>query len=225
MARPRAHDYDAQRERILERAVSAFARIGYPSASMAMLARACGTSKAGLYHYFDSKQSLLFEALDRYTRRLNDILNNIDTRGLGPREALALTLRALMQEYRHSHDYHAALLNDVKFLAPDQAALIRRQERAVVDRMAALLEAAAPGRIGQHRRTVVTMALLGMINFTFAWLKPEGPVSHEQFAELALDLWLQGLEGLKAAPPVNAQTMLNAVTPGSLHEQAVRLQS
>jgi AcrR family transcriptional regulator len=225
MARPRASDYDAQRERILELAVSAFARIGYPSASMAMLAQACGTSKAGLYHYFDSKQSMLFEALDRYTKRLHETVKAVDVHLLSPQAALAQTVRALMQEYRHSHAYHAALLNDVKFLAPDQAATIRRQERAVVDRIATVLEAAAPGRIESSHRTVVTMALLGMINFTFAWLKPGGAVSHDAFAELASELWLRGLEGLDPSKFRAMPKLHDDIHSGSIHEQAVRLQS
>jgi AcrR family transcriptional regulator len=225
MARPRASDYEAQRERILELAVSAFARIGYPSASMAMLAQACGTSKAGLYHYFDSKQSLLFEALDRYTKRLHETVLSIDRRRFSPHEALSQTLRALMREYQHSHAYHTALLNDVKFLAPDQADLIRRQERAVVDHIALVLEAAAPGRIESRHRTVVTMALLGMINFTFAWLKPGGTISHDQFAELASDLWLRGLEGLDPSGDRGMPQLHDDIHSGSPHEQAVRLQS
>ena len=52
MARPRSAGYDSQRDLILHNAVEAFSRIGYPSASMAQLAQSCGTSKAGLYHYF-----------------------------------------------------------------------------------------------------------------------------------------------------------------------------
>ena len=70
MARSRAIDYDTQRDRILANAVEAFSRIGYPSASMAQLARSCGTSKATLYHYFENKEALLFEALDRHTAGL-----------------------------------------------------------------------------------------------------------------------------------------------------------
>ncbi len=65
MARPKAADYDAQRDHILALATAAFAELGYPSASMAQLAQACGTSKARLYHYFPSKESLLFESLER----------------------------------------------------------------------------------------------------------------------------------------------------------------
>ncbi len=216
MARTRAAGYDLQRDRILALAVEAFARTGYAAASMSMLAAACNVSKATLYHYYPSKQALLFEALDRYTKRLVAILaeaaSHIDA---NPRERLRTTLRALMAEYRDSHAYHAALLHDLRFLAPDQAEQVRAQQRAVVSALGALIERAAPGATVSAERSVITMALLGMINFTFAWLKPDGPVSHERFADLAASLWLDGLDGL-ADHPVSAEN-----TP---HEQAVRIE-
>ena len=50
-------------------------------------------------------------------------------------------------------------------------------------------------------RPPVTMALLGMLNFTFAWLRPDGPMSYEAFGELALELSLNGLgAGERLAP-------------------------
>jgi hypothetical protein len=45
------------------------------------------------------------------------------------------------------------------------------------------------------------MALLGMINFTFAWLRPDGPMSYERYAQLVIELWDHGLQ---AAPPCAA---------------------
>ena len=213
MARPKAADYEQHRARIVGLAVQAFARIGYPSASMASLAEACGTSKAALYHYFPSKDALLFEALDGYTRRLLAIVEAQQARGLAPREELAEIVRALMGEYRSSHAYHAALLNDVKFLAEHERRRIRAQGRAVVDAVAATLARAWPQRFAGAERTVVTMALLGMINFTFAWLRPDGPVSYAQFAELVIDLWSKGLDGPTMTP-----------LEGRTDDQAVRLE-
>jgi len=200
MARTRAADYDAQRDHILELAVEAFARIGYPSASMASLAKACGTSKARLYHYYPSKDAILFDAMDRHTRRLVKIVLGVRSLGLAPRDELAEIVRALMREYRSSSAWHASLLNDVKFLEPAQRAIVEDQERIVVDAIAASIARAHPGRLASSRKPL-TMALLGMINFTFAWLRPDGPMSYEQFAEMAIDLWRHGLQG--ETPPPN----------------------
>ena len=110
MARPRSATYDDQRDRILHAAVEAFSRIGYPSASMAQLAQSCGTSKAGLYHYFESKEALLFEALDRHTARLLSLIEDARARSAEGPERWAALVRGLMRaqlglartRFRHS---------------------------------------------------------------------------------------------------------------------------
>jgi len=67
-----------------------------------------------------------------------------------------------------------------------------------VDAIRATIARAYPQRPAASLKPL-TMALLGMINFTFAWLRPDGPMSYEQFAEMAIGLWRHGLQG--EAPP------------------------
>ncbi|MEP5152247.1 TetR family transcriptional regulator, partial [Planktotalea sp.] len=50
MARPIAKDHDAKRAHILCEAAVVFARDGIARASMAQVAKACGISKANIYH-------------------------------------------------------------------------------------------------------------------------------------------------------------------------------
>ena len=204
MPRPKAPDYDAQRDAILERATGAFAELGYASASMAQVARACGTSKARLYHYFPSKDAILFESLDRYTRRLGRCVEAVRSRGLAPHVELAELVRVLVTEYRDSRAWHIALLNDVKFLPGADRERIKAQQRAVVDAIADTVERVAPGRFPAAQRKPATMALLGMINFTFAWLRPDGPMSHERYADLVTRLWLHALDAPVAPVALNA---------------------
>ncbi|MCL4747007.1 MAG: TetR/AcrR family transcriptional regulator [Burkholderiaceae bacterium] len=213
MARPKAPDYEQHRARILELAVQAFARNGFPNASMASLARDCGTSKAALYHYFPSKDALLFEALDAYTRRLLAQVRGARAASAQAGGEIAAIVRTLMAEYRSSRAYHVAMLNDVRFLEAAQRTLIRRQERDVVEEIAAAIERAYPRAVNRDNRVVVTMALLGMINFTFAWLRSDGAVGHAQFADMVIALWSKGLGGADGP-----------FLEGIHSEQAIRLQ-
>lgn len=210
MARPKAADYDDTRDRILQRAVQAFAESGYPGASMASLAERCDTSKATLYHYFESKDAILYESLVRYTARLQAVV----LRSAGPpdepmgdpaeaRRRIAATIRALLVEYRDSRAYHVSLLNDIKYLDAAQRERLRTQERAVVDGLARLIAVAAPGRFDTGTVRPATMALLGMINFTFAWLRPDGPMTYERYADLVTDLALNGIAHGGPGPSVN----------------------
>ena len=63
MARPRASDHESKRAIILQRSAELFAAHGYDRASLSMLARACGMSKALLYHYYTDKAQLLFDII------------------------------------------------------------------------------------------------------------------------------------------------------------------
>jgi AcrR family transcriptional regulator len=207
MARPKAIDHERQRNLILTKATAAFAELGYPSASMAQLAQACGLSKAALYHYFPSKEALLFESLDRYTRRLIAKVEGVGARSLSATDELGELVRTLLIEYRDSRELHIALLNDVRYLEPALREQIRAQERAVVDVLGECLRKVAPERFSADERKPATMALLGMINFTFAWLRPDGPMSYERYAQLVIELWDHGLQ---AAPPCAASQSASA---------------
>ncbi len=203
MGRHKAVDHDRQRDLILAQATTAFAEFGYPSASMARLAAACGLSKAALYHYFPGKDALLFESLDRYTRGLIAKVDSVTARKLPAAAELGELVRTLLIEYRDSRELHIALLNDVRFLEPAQREQIRDQERAVVAAIGECLRKVAPDRFSADERTPATMALLGMINFTFAWLKPDGPMSYERYARLVIELWERGLQA--PAPSASLQ--------------------
>lgn len=63
MVRPRADNYEERRQEILDGAASMFAERGFDGTSIATIAQKCGVSKALLYHYYESKEALLFDML------------------------------------------------------------------------------------------------------------------------------------------------------------------
>ncbi|RQS73400.1 TetR/AcrR family transcriptional regulator [Burkholderia sp. Bp8963] len=197
MARTRAPDHESQREQILDLAAEKFAQTSYPSTSMSDLATASGTSKARLYHYYESKEAILFDLLDRYTKRLMLIIAEVEgssqRRGLTEREAFAELVRAFLIEYETSHSRHVALLNDVKYLEDAQREIVLDRQRDVVAAFARQLARAFPDRISKENQTSVTMMVFGMINWTFTWLKPGGRLGYRDFAEQVIDMIERGL--------------------------------
>jgi AcrR family transcriptional regulator len=193
MSRTRAADYEQSRDAILLTAVRAFAVLGYPSASMADIAQNCGTSKAALYHYYPSKEALLFDSLNRYTLRLVNIAATATTHTDSNTDQLKALITAFLVEYETSNDFHVALLHDIKFLSVEQQTIIRSQERQVLDKFADVIRRSFPDKITDDNLKPLTMSLLGSINFTFAWLKRDGSVSYRQYAQWIADLWIAGL--------------------------------
>jgi AcrR family transcriptional regulator len=206
MARPKSATHDIKRDAILDIAAQCFARRSYPAASMNEIATACGTSKARLYHYYESKEAILFDLMDRYTQRLLTLIAQTEAtaqrRNLTDRAALHELIRAFLQEYESSATRHVALLNDTQFLSDVTDAtlagqspreLILNRQRDVVAAVTRALKRAYPERLTTANQTAITMMLFGMINWTFTWLRPGGLMSYVAFADEVIRLLEKGL--------------------------------
>ena len=199
MARPISAAHGLRRDEILNVAADCFARQSYPATSMNDIAAAGGTSKARLYHYYESKEAILFDLLDRYTQKLLVIIGQVQAtaqrKGLDERATLHELVRAFLCEYETSATRHAALLGSTQFLGEEQREIILNRERDVVSAVTRFLRRAYPERVQAHNQTAIAMTLFGMINWTFTWLRPGGPLSYTAFADEVIALLDNGLGG------------------------------
>ena len=69
---------------------------------------------------------------------------------------------------------------------------------------AAAIAAVEPGVVKAGLEKAVAMILFGMINWTFTWLRPGGPISYTAFAEQVIGLLEQGLAGGAVPAPGKA---------------------
>ncbi|NBW53690.1 MAG: TetR/AcrR family transcriptional regulator [Betaproteobacteria bacterium] len=204
MARPKSANHDLRREEILDVAAHCFAASSYPAASMNDLAKALGTSKARLYHYYDSKQALLFDLLDRYTLLLVDLVAEVQAQAaqtqLSPQQIVHRLVKRFLQTYESSATRHIALLHSTQFLSETQRALVVGRQRQVVGIFGDLLSQAYPARVNTQNKIPLTMMLFGMINWTFTWLRPQGPLSYDAFAQEVIDTLENGFFQAQSKP-------------------------
>ena len=210
MARGKSPTFDLQRNAILQEAARLFAEHGFHNASMAELGKACGVSKALLYHYYRDKEQILFDIADSYIDKLLALVAEVEgeAEGLEARRNLTRLVERFMAEYEHSQNQHMVLVQDVKFLRAEQAAAVTEKQRKVVAAVAALIERIEPGLKRRHLDKPVTMVLFGMINWTFTWLKADGRLTYADMAPLVTTILLDGVKGLrtttKKATPARA---------------------
>ncbi|MCA3648679.1 MAG: TetR family transcriptional regulator [Methylobacterium sp.] len=186
MARPIAADHEDKRSAILKAAAKLFASHGFDRASMAEIALACGVSKALLYHYYASKDQLLFDIIRAH---LDDLVAAIEAvpKTLAPRERLAAMIHALLEEYRHADEEHQIQISDLKRLPPKMKAELVERERVLVRQFSAALAGLEPILAARRELlTPLTMNLFGMMNWKFMWFRENGPVSHAAFAEMVM---------------------------------------
>src|SRR4030095_2528609 len=133
MPRGKAPTFEQQRADILQNAAQLFAEKGFVAASMSDLARACGVSKALLYHYYRDKAHLLFDTADSYLDTLIGIVADVRAQELPPTGHFGVLVARFMQEYEHSQAQHMVLVQDVKFLGESERARVVAKERRVVN--------------------------------------------------------------------------------------------
>jgi TetR/AcrR family transcriptional regulator len=209
MARPRSADHDIKRRAILERSAALFAQNGYDRTAMAEVAAACGVSKALLYHYYASKETLLFDILSVHLQELLDAANAVGT-SLPPRERLRALVGALLDAYRDADHEHKIQINEMTKLPPERHKVLIGMERELVAVFAAAIAAVLPA-IGRSRTLLkpVTMSLFGMLNWHYMWFREGGTMSREDYADLATTVLVEGAQAL-AAPAQAAKVRQRA---------------
>lgn len=198
MARPRSADHGIKRRAILDRCAKLFAQSGYDRTSMAEVAAACGVSKALLYHYYASKETLLFDVLSVHLQELLDATHAVDT-SLPPRERLRALVGALLDAYRDADQQHKIQINEMSKLPPERLKVLIGMERELVAIFADAIAQVLPA-IGRSKTLLkpVTMSLFGMLNWHYMWFREGGTMSREDYADLATTLLIEGAQALSA---------------------------
>jgi len=187
--------YDEKLNRILHDATQLFARVGYAKATMREIAKATGVSLAGLYHYFDSKEKMLFLIQFRaFTALLNNLrekLHGVDD----PVEQLRVMVKSHVAYFAANM---AALkvcsheLDSLSGAAFEETRTIRHSyyqlARSIVDR--AVAQHAPESTFDLH---VATMSLFGTLNWLYRWYDPRHGKSPTVLANQIADQFLTGV--------------------------------
>jgi AcrR family transcriptional regulator len=214
MARKKAAGFDRQRAAIRDAAARQFADKGYAAASIADIARACGVSKALMYHYYRDKEHLLVDIAESYIERLQSIVDDVRAENLPPAAHLRRLIELFMAEYEHSAARHRVLVQDVKYLQRAHRARVLAKERKVVRGYADVVAQLAPQADRAALIKPLTMILFGMINWTFTWLKGRGPMTYADMAPVVADLFLGGIARVRAPGSAAApRPRLSRATP------------
>lgn len=199
MARTRATDFEDKRRGLLEHAATVFAEQGMEKASMAQIAAHGQVSKALLYHYYPSKDALIFAIIISHLESLDTAIEASVDLGLAPPQRLRKMVGAVLENYRGADNEHKVQLNASSALSDEQKAAILAIERRIVRRFAVVLKEINPDLDNPERPllTSVTMSLFGMMNWVYMWFREGGRISREDYADVATTLILEGIKAVR----------------------------
>lgn len=198
MARTIAKDHDQKREQILKMAAKVFADQGFDRASMTLLAKECGISKANIYHYYDSKDAILYDILETYLRELRDRICNVDLDGLNPEQKLRKAVREILFAYQGADDEHRVQISGMSALTEEQQKRLRGYQLDLVNFVRDILLEMSPGSFdgAKDKLRGATMSVFGMLNWYYMWNTGAGAKAREDYADLVSTLTMHGVQKL-----------------------------
>jgi AcrR family transcriptional regulator len=126
-----------------------------------------------------------------------------------PEQRLRRLIHRFMLAYAGAQNEHRVLTEDVKFLDERACRAVLDGQRRVVAAFAQAIADCRPD-LAPGLRKPLAMLVFGMINWTFTWLEPDGPLTHEALGGVVADLFFGGLGAVDASGPPAA------AGPGSL---------
>jgi TetR/AcrR family transcriptional regulator, cholesterol catabolism regulator len=178
-----------RREIIIKAAGRLFREKGYEGTSVRDLADAVGLQSGSLFFHFRSKEEILLSLLEGGLRRAVDILERHLAKADSPREKLSAILhghlQAILDEER---DAFYVVLRDWRTLSPNSRKKVIALRDEYENRIAeSLNDLARSGLISRNTR-LFRLFLLGALNWTVQWYRPDGDLSIAQLADSFLDL-------------------------------------
>ena len=203
----------SRRAEICRTAAQIFRERGYDATSVSDIARALGITKAGLYHYFESKEALLFEITAYGLDRVRDDVI-VPVRGIrDPEERLRQLVIRHANIATHGRGAVAQLVDEVRALPPGSRKQLEERMRAYFDLVRdTLRELRTAGRLRDVDPTVATFGLIGTSLWLPRWFRQNGRLSQKQVANQIADIALGGL--LRPAPSRSVASVSKASKPG-----------
>ncbi len=183
---------DVKRREVVAQAADLFDRAGYHTTNVAAVAEAAGLRKPTLYHYFSSKDEILFWIHEEFIDLL--IEKQGAREGLTACESL-LAIMVDVLDLMRTHRGHVRVFfeHHRELSAADQETIAAKRDayRQLVEDVVARGVSSREFRDVDPRLT--TLAVFGMCNWAYQWYRPDGPLESREIAAFFYDLLFNGL--------------------------------
>ncbi len=199
MSKARALNKRGQQKikKICKAAARVFYKIGYLEANLDDIASAVKMSKGGVYHYFSSKDEILFCVLDNY---MDVVLEDLESQleGLSTGEPkIKFIIKRHLELYADHKEEAKTLLHDLNCLSVKYRRKIATKEREYLRLAVEALSECKWGKVGVKREefTALAFLLFGMCNWCYNWYDPKGPIDVNALSQIIWTVFMKGISG------------------------------
>lgn len=183
------------KDRILENAVNLFYQKGFHGVTVDEIVEQAKASKGGFYHNFESKNSLLYEIHDLFISHLlkeTKVKYSEFTNSLDRLYAMLHTFTKVLAVYQR---HITVFYDEYAYLLPEYKQIMKAKRTEYRLLIAQVIEDGK--RCGDFRTNISTsitsMSIIGMVNWSYKWYRPDGDLSMEEITEYFIDFILRGV--------------------------------
>jgi AcrR family transcriptional regulator len=184
---------DRQRDAILRAAARLFRDRGFADTGMRDIAAAAELSAANLYHYFNGKDELLFYCQDRALDRMLDAVTAARGANAPVAERLRLVFVAHMRTLLDDVEGATAHLQTESLPPALRSALVRKRDRYEHALRRVIAAGVRTGELVDLDPAIVARAMLGAMNWTVTWYRPEGAESPDVVGDVIARFLVRGI--------------------------------
>ena len=184
-----------KQEKIGNAAAKVFNKKGFLETNIDDIAAAAKLSKGGIYHYFSSKDEILFFILDSY---MEIVLKDLEKELQSFKDSTSKIKFIIDRHIGLYANYMAqakTLLHDAHCLTPKHFKSIKVKEREyyriVMEVLSEFFEGF--GDIKQEELKAMAFLLFGMCNWTSHWYDPKGPINPQGLSNITWSVFLKGI--------------------------------
>ncbi|HEY6306887.1 MAG TPA: TetR/AcrR family transcriptional regulator [Candidatus Angelobacter sp.] len=185
--------FDRRLAKLLGHAARIFCEKGYEGASMRDLSRATGMSLAGLYHYFASKEELLY-LIQKHTflTIIEDLRERLQSAS-DPEERIRVFIENHLEYSMANKEAMKVLVHEDDTLKNEHGTEVRAIKREYYRICFDLLEDFQRARGLQFSCRLAVLSLFGMINWIYTWHNPRVDANAGALAREMGDIFLHGV--------------------------------
>src|SRR5882757_602657 len=186
-----------RREQILLAAQKLFAERGFRETNLNDVATQLGFRRQAVYHYFRSKDEILYELIDRAGQAIATSAQPTLDSDMPPADKLAEVVRNHVRQLLNNIDIFRIQFSELFKLSGDRADGLRRDMSTYVHDVAKVItEGQKAGTFADVPSTAQALLILGMCNGTTEWYGSARSLRNiDEIADYAARIALAGAQG------------------------------
>jgi len=183
------------KEKLLKAATDLFCRKGYAATTIQDIGSTAGISSSLIYHYFATKEELLFEIIEKTRNSFGSLLLKIQRDTPNPLDSLREIIRAtVIHPNSEAKKETKVFLDENYWLTKKHKEHVKQRERELYEILVEKVkQAQEQGLVKDLPATICAFNIIGVLNWSYRWYNPKGNLSIKEIADVIVEFVMEGI--------------------------------